>query len=120
MLVNGVYSTCGSAIWIFPTDDWASIFGDPTKFGLGLFSILFDLLFMFQHYVLYRKSGKQKKHSDVEEEEPEENADQVNVEPNQHQRKLLGKRILSSFVCCNSLSVNHHKDNDERAPLIPS
>ena len=39
------------------TDDWKSIFGDPTKFGLGLFSILFDVVFMFQHYVLFR--GKQ-------------------------------------------------------------
>jgi len=28
--------------------------GDPTKFGLGLFSVLFDVLFMIQHYVLYR------------------------------------------------------------------
>ena len=35
------------------TDDWKSIFGDPTKFGLGLFSILFDVVFMFQHYVLF-------------------------------------------------------------------
>lgn len=36
------------------TDDWKSIFGDPTKFGLGAFSIVFDLLFMLQHYVLFR------------------------------------------------------------------
>lgn len=35
-------------------NDWKSIFGDPTKFGLGAFSIFFDLIFMFQHYVLYR------------------------------------------------------------------
>lgn len=35
-------------------DDWASIFGDVTKFGLGLFSVLFDLFFIMQHYVLYR------------------------------------------------------------------
>ena len=35
-------------------DDWKSIFGDPTKFGLGVFSIFFDVIFMFQHYVLYR------------------------------------------------------------------
>ncbi|KAH8292115.1 hypothetical protein KR054_005250 [Drosophila jambulina] len=34
-------------------DDWASIFGDPTKFGLGLFSVLFDIFFMLQHYVFY-------------------------------------------------------------------
>ena len=35
-------------------DDWGSIFGDPTKFGLGFFSILFDILFIVQHYCLYR------------------------------------------------------------------
>ena len=38
------------------TDDWTSIFGDPTKFGLGLVSILFDLMFMLQHYVLFRSA----------------------------------------------------------------
>ena len=42
----------------FFLDDWKSIFGDPTKFGLGAFSICFDLLFMFQHYVLYRNPPK--------------------------------------------------------------
>ncbi|KAI8045814.1 cystinosin homolog [Drosophila gunungcola] len=39
-------------------DDWVSIFGDPTKFGLGLFSVLFDIFFMLQHYVFYRHSRK--------------------------------------------------------------
>lgn len=32
------------------------IFGDPTKFGLGLVSILFDFIFMVQHYCLYNKA----------------------------------------------------------------
>uniref|UniRef100_A0A1B6KVK1 Cystinosin homolog n=1 Tax=Graphocephala atropunctata TaxID=36148 RepID=A0A1B6KVK1_9HEMI len=36
-------------------NDWVSIFGDPTKFGLGLFSVIFDILFIFQHYILYRQ-----------------------------------------------------------------
>ncbi|CAF0809331.1 unnamed protein product [Adineta steineri] len=35
-------------------NDWSSIFGSPTKLGLGLFSIIFDILFIVQHYVLYR------------------------------------------------------------------
>ncbi|XP_053666897.1 cystinosin homolog [Anopheles marshallii] len=39
-------------------DDWGSIFGDPTKFGLGLFSVLFDILFIVQHYILYRTPKK--------------------------------------------------------------
>ena len=42
------------------TDDWKSIFGDPTKFGLGFFSVCFDLLFMLQHYVLFRKPRQKK------------------------------------------------------------
>ncbi|KAL3269908.1 hypothetical protein HHI36_008965 [Cryptolaemus montrouzieri] len=38
-------------------DDWISIFGDVTKFGLGLFSVLFDVFFIVQHYVLYRHTN---------------------------------------------------------------
>ncbi|KAJ8967531.1 hypothetical protein NQ314_002846 [Rhamnusium bicolor] len=37
-------------------NDWVSIFGDPTKFGLGLFSVAFDIFFIVQHYILYRHS----------------------------------------------------------------
>jgi len=43
--------------YLVDVDDWKSIFGDPTKFGLGAFSIFFDVIFMFQHYVLYRKKS---------------------------------------------------------------
>lgn len=38
----------------YNNNDWSSIFGNPTKFGLGLFSVLFDIVFITQHYVLYR------------------------------------------------------------------
>ncbi|ETN70769.1 putative cystinosin [Necator americanus] len=34
--------------------DWVAFYGNPVKFGLGLVSILFDIIFIFQHYVLYR------------------------------------------------------------------
>lgn len=37
------------------SDEWRLILGDPTKFGLGLFSVTFDILFMTQHYCLYRQ-----------------------------------------------------------------
>uniref|UniRef100_A0A3Q2P8P5 Cystinosin, lysosomal cystine transporter n=1 Tax=Fundulus heteroclitus TaxID=8078 RepID=A0A3Q2P8P5_FUNHE len=36
-------------------DEWKLVFGDPTKFGLGLFSVAFDIVFMTQHYCLYRQ-----------------------------------------------------------------
>ncbi|KAK6038205.1 putative cystinosin [Cooperia oncophora] len=35
-------------------DDWVAFYGNPVKFGLGLVSIFFDIIFMIQHYVLYR------------------------------------------------------------------
>jgi cystinosin len=48
-------------------DDWTSIMGDPTKFGLGLFSILFDILFIIQHYCLY---GGHRYYTHVNEYDP--------------------------------------------------
>jgi len=61
-------------------DDWGSIFGDPTKFGLGFFSILFDILFIVQHYWLYRgnlphqelegDAGGEERQGDQEEADP--------------------------------------------------
>uniref|UniRef100_A0A7I4YBR2 Cystinosin homolog n=1 Tax=Haemonchus contortus TaxID=6289 RepID=A0A7I4YBR2_HAECO len=51
--------------------EWSAFYGNPVKFGLGLVSSLFDILFITQHYVLYphkteqsrtdpEKSGSQK------------------------------------------------------------
>ena len=34
--------------------DWSGISGDVVKFGLGVTSMVFDVLFLVQHYVLYR------------------------------------------------------------------
>ncbi|PIO62522.1 Lysosomal Cystine Transporter [Teladorsagia circumcincta] len=35
-------------------DNWVAFYGNPVKFGLGLVSIFFDIIFIIQHYVLYR------------------------------------------------------------------
>ncbi|KAL7016802.1 hypothetical protein ACKWTF_010142 [Chironomus riparius] len=51
---GGILSMLQMMLNSYNYNDWQSIFGDPTKFGLGLFSVLFDILFMIQHYVLYR------------------------------------------------------------------
>lgn len=44
-------------------NDWSGLTGNPMKLGLANVSILFDVLFMVQHYVLYgpveeRKTGE--------------------------------------------------------------
>ncbi|XP_048079090.1 cystinosin isoform X1 [Ursus arctos] len=41
-------------LWLL-TDQWTLIFGDPTKFGLGVFSVFFDIVFFVQHFCLYRR-----------------------------------------------------------------
>ena len=33
---------------------WTGVLGNPAKLGLGLISICFDFIFIFQHYVFYR------------------------------------------------------------------
>lgn len=57
-------------------DDWKSIFGDFTKFGLGAISILFDLLFIVQHYCLYG-SKHQRYEVIVESIDPEEHTEKA-------------------------------------------
>ncbi|XP_047485058.1 LOW QUALITY PROTEIN: cystinosin homolog [Penaeus chinensis] len=51
---GGSLSIAQMFILSYNYNDWGSIFGDPTKFGLGIFSIIFDIFFMVQHYILYR------------------------------------------------------------------
>ena len=38
------------------TDDWKSIFGDPTKFGFGILTVIFAALLLLQH-LLYRSNS---------------------------------------------------------------
>jgi len=55
---GGILSMLQMILNAYNYNDWESIFGDPTKFGLGLFSVVFDILFIIQHYWLYRHSSK--------------------------------------------------------------
>ncbi|XP_011358111.1 cystinosin isoform X2 [Pteropus vampyrus] len=52
---GGCFSLLQMFFQSFNNDQWTLIFGDPTKFGLGIFSILFDIVFFVQHFCLYRK-----------------------------------------------------------------
>lgn len=50
-------------------NDWSGVTANPVKFGLGNITILFDIIFFLQHYVLYRDNKKQVKDDDVDEGE---------------------------------------------------
>lgn len=41
-------------------DDWSGITGNPIKLGLGNVSIFFDIIFITQHYGVYRDTRKRK------------------------------------------------------------
>lgn len=51
----------------FNCDDWSVFRGNAVKIGIGLVSILFDMIFMFQHYVLYSQPKKNGEYDQVAE-----------------------------------------------------
>ncbi|KAA3675636.1 cystinosin [Paragonimus westermani] len=57
-LTGGTLSILQMFIVAYNFDDWSSGFGSPTKLGLGLFSITFDIFFMVQHWCLYPHGGE--------------------------------------------------------------
>ncbi|XP_070508516.1 cystinosin-like [Chironomus tepperi] len=60
-MIGGVLSIMQMLINAYNYDDWQSYFGNPAKLCLGLFSICFDIIFIIQHYCLYRNSEESDK-----------------------------------------------------------
>jgi len=59
-MIGGVLSIAQLVIDSSLQGDWSGIMGNPVKFGLGNVSICFDLVFVTQHYWLYRGRGAEK------------------------------------------------------------
>jgi len=51
------------------SDDWTGVQNNKLKFGLGFVSILFDVIFIVQHYVLY---GHKASYIQIDEESGDE------------------------------------------------
>ncbi|KAK3308954.1 uncharacterized protein B0T15DRAFT_123987 [Chaetomium strumarium] len=51
---GGILSIAQQSIDSYLQRDWSGITGNPVKFALGNVSMFYDLIFMTQHYVLYR------------------------------------------------------------------
>ncbi|KAF9438806.1 hypothetical protein BGZ76_004405 [Entomortierella beljakovae] len=85
---GGALSISQLVLDAYISGDWSGISGDLVKFGLGFLSIAFDLVFITQHYILYRdrtdhyiesnkdisrdESSSSSSSQDSEEEEEEE------------------------------------------------
>ena len=55
-LMGGVFSSTQMIIDGYNFNDWSSLSGNSTKFGIALVTYVFDFIFILQHYVLYRNS----------------------------------------------------------------
>lgn len=58
-LIGGILSLIQMVLLAINYNDWSSLFGSITKLVIGIVAIGFDLIFMIQHYILYRKSSEQ-------------------------------------------------------------
>jgi cystinosin len=56
--VGGILSVSQLLIDSYLQGDWSGVTGNPVKLALGNFSMFFDVVFMVQHYCLYRKERK--------------------------------------------------------------
>ncbi|KAI9724784.1 MAG: hypothetical protein M1812_000060 [Candelaria pacifica] len=57
---GGVFSIMQLLVDSSLQDDWSGITGNPVKLGLGNVSIFFDVIFIVQHFWLYRGARKRK------------------------------------------------------------
>ena len=55
---GGVLSVFQAFLDCSLSGNWSGIAGDPVKFGLGFISIIFDVIFMVQHYILFPDGKK--------------------------------------------------------------
>ncbi|KAI6226160.1 Cystinosin-like protein [Aphelenchoides fujianensis] len=76
---GGTFSILQMVLIGFNTNDWSGFLGNPVKFGLGLISMLFDVLFMIQHFILYRHSDNYEIRTDDETNE----STRISISPRQ-------------------------------------
>ncbi|KAK3766938.1 hypothetical protein RRG08_040457 [Elysia crispata] len=94
-------------------DDWASLEGNLTKLGLGLVTVIFDSIFIIQHYCLYWKSSSlYKPIDDVEISVEAEKSKEKTAIMKQHHRSEGGK----GKVRRRSVSPAHRSYKSTMAP----
>ncbi|KRT83954.1 hypothetical protein AMK59_294, partial [Oryctes borbonicus] len=60
-IAGGICSVLQMFMNAYNYEKWAWILENPTKLWLGVFSLLFDFFFVFQHYCLYNKKHKNRR-----------------------------------------------------------
>lgn len=57
-LSGGVLSLAQEIMDAGETGDWNAMVGNPIKFGLGFFSVVYDIVMLVQHFCLYDENNK--------------------------------------------------------------
>ncbi|CAH0478425.1 unnamed protein product [Peronospora belbahrii] len=57
-IAGGLLSIGQQVLDAAATNDWTAMTGDPVKFSLGFVSIIVDVVFILQHYVLYAENNQ--------------------------------------------------------------
>lgn len=60
-LMGGVFSLAQMFLLAYNHDDWSTLSGNMAKLGLGLFSVMFDVIFSIQHFILYGNHRREDK-----------------------------------------------------------
>lgn len=66
-LGGGILSVSQLLIDSYLQGDWSGVTGNPVKLALGNFSMFFDVIFIVQHYFLYR-GNRRKPFGDMEDD----------------------------------------------------
>ncbi|OTF76810.1 hypothetical protein BLA29_005436 [Euroglyphus maynei] len=53
-ITGGSFSMLQMLTIAYNYDDWRTLLGNLPKFGLGLASVIYDIIFLSQHYICYR------------------------------------------------------------------
>ena len=69
-LAGGVLSLLQLVLDSSLQSDWSGITGNPVKFLLGNITIVSDLVFVVQHYILYRDTSDSKSQFDSDPNAP--------------------------------------------------
>ncbi|KAI1721032.1 PQ loop repeat domain-containing protein [Ditylenchus destructor] len=63
---GGFMDICQMVLQGSNTEDWSAFYGNPVKFGLGMISMVFDVVFIIQHYGLYRDADPEADYNQVD------------------------------------------------------
>ncbi|KAF9981547.1 hypothetical protein BGZ65_003816 [Modicella reniformis] len=100
---GGTLSVAQLVLDAYISGNWSGISGDPVKFGLGFVSIFFDLIFMTQHYILYRNR--------------EDSYAPVSMVESNGEEKKKGLLLLPTYTKLNYMTFQH-EDGAQRTPEV--